>query len=261
MYDDHRFPGRHADAFKEAVSIEAQRIFDTYSERDLICGLTVVTDEGCTLPENVNAVKTRCAEVSNICISVDEVPFKDGYYAVDITYTFSLSMDAYEFACTDESVPISGKAVWNKRVILYGSRSNIRTFSSGGELSGDTDNCCKTVNLPKVTVSVVEPIALETKVDSTGCAAAPSREIKVTLGLFSVIRLTRSVPMLIPTYDYSIPDRECRAAAETPQEVFGRLDFPSEEFFPESCPLPSADIPPVRTDELGDEPPADNSDI
>ncbi len=255
MYDDYNFSGRHTDAFKEAVSIEAQRIFDTYSERDLICDLTVVPDDGCTIPEGITAVKTRCAEVLNICVSVDSVPFKDGYYAVDITYTFGIVMDAYKYACTEESIPISGKAVWNKRVILYGSKSSIKTFSSDGKTNGDTDNCCKTVNLPKVTVSIVEPVALEARID-----CAPSREIRITLGLFSVIRLTRPVSLLIPTYDYCIPDRES-AAAQTPQDVFGRLDFPTEEFFPVSCPLPEADIPPVKAKGAEDDDPSDNSDI
>lgn len=241
MFDDYKRPND----FKEAVSIEAQRIFDTCSERDCVQDLTVVLDSGCVLGDNITVVKTRCVEVSNVCIAVDSVPFKCGYYAVDITYTFKITMDAYEQTCTDEIITLRGSAVWNKRVILYGSKGNIKTFSSDDTVSGETDSCCRIINMPKVTVSVVEPIALETNISclkiSPACDTPTiTRGITVTLGLFSVIQLTRPVSLLIPTYDYCIPSKECCTPAESPQEVFGRIEFPTEEFFPVSH---SIDVP------------------
>lgn len=249
MFDDYKCPGKLPDSFKEAVSIEAQRIFDTCSERDCIPDLQVVLDSSCELKDSMTVVKTRCVEVSNVCISVDCVPFKAGYYAVDITYTFRIIMDAYENTCTDECITLKGSAVWNKRVILFGSKGNIKSFSSDDEVIGETDKCCKIVNMPKVTVSVVEPIALETKIECVkamdGCDCTKVRGIVITLGLFSVVRLTRPVSILIPTYDYCIPDKECCNPAESPKEVFGKIDFPTEEFFPASCPMPTADIPPA----------------
>lgn len=263
MYDEYKYPGKCPD-IKSAVPVEVQRIFDSCSERDCISALMVTLDEGFVLSEKTTVVKTRCAEVSNVCVTIDSIPFKNGYYAVDITYTFRLTMDAYEYSCTDESVPLCGTAVWNKRVILYGSKANIKTFSSTEESIGETDSCCRTINLPKVTVSVVEPIALETKIDciNTGNCGdiAVIRGITVTLGLFSVIRLTRPVCLLVPTYDYCIPDKECASPAESPCEVFGRLDFPTEEFFPSSCPMPAADNPPVgQYDADADYPPDSNN--
>ncbi len=252
MYDDHKYHCGSSGAFKEAVSIEAQRIFDTCSERDCISDLSVVLDPCCCLTEAMTVIKTRCVEVANVCISVDSVPFKNGYYSVDITYTFRITMDAYENTCTDEAVTLTGCAVWNKRVILYGSKGNIKTFSSDDEVFGETDKCCRIINMPKVTVSVVEPIALETKIEcirsSSGCECSVVRGITITLGLFSVVRLTRPVSILIPTYDYCIPDKECCTPAESPKEIFGKLDFPTDEFFPSSCPMPLADIPPFSAD-------------
>lgn len=240
MFDEYKGD----DGFKEAMCIEAQRIFDTCSERDCISDLCVVLDPGCCLSECMTIVKTRCVEVSNVCIAVDSVPFKNGYYAVDITYTFRLTMDAYEQTCTDEAVTLKGSAVWNKRVILYGSKGNIKTFTSEDDTgTGETDRCCRIINMPKVTVSVVEPIALETRIDCIHVKSeiAPVRGIVVTLGLFSVVQLTRPVSILIPTYDYCIPDKECCNPAETPCQVFERLEFPTEEFFPEARKEPRPD--------------------
>lgn len=233
---------KRPDFFKEAVSIETQRIFDTCSERDCICDLPVCLDQGCCLTECMNIVKTRCADVSSVCIAVDPVPFKDGYFSVDITYTFSLAMDAYENTCTDECCTLSGTAVWNKRVILYGANGDIKTFSSDDPISSEEKDtcCCRIINKPKVTVNVVTPIALETKIDckkiKTSCSCDPVhvKGIYVTLGLFSVIQLTRPVSLLIPTYDYCIPGKECCSPAESPCEIFSKLDFPTEQFFPRS---------------------------
>ena len=250
MFDDYKFPPDKPDCFKEAVTIEAMRIFDTCSERDCISDLTVTLDEGYCLTDCMTVVKTRCAEVSGVCISVDSVPFKKDCYAVDITYTFSLTMDAYENACSDDPICLKGTAMWNKRVILYGSKGSFKTFDSDNNVTGETDCCCRVTSKPKVTVSVVEPIALETKIccikSSVNCECPTTvRGIVVTLGLFSVIRTLRPVSLLIPTYDYCIPDKECCACAESPKDIFGRLEFPSDEFFPGACRAPGADIPPA----------------
>lgn len=231
------------DFFKEAVSIETQRIFDTCSERDCISELPVCLDPCCCLTECMNIIKTRCVDVSRVCIAVNPVPFKCGYYSVDITYTFDIKMDAYENSCTEECYPLTGSAVWNKRVILYGANGDIKTFSSDERRHRDDkdDCCCKVINKPKVTVSVVTPIALETKIDCKRIKTASSCEpilvkgIYITIGLFSVIQLTRPVSLLIPSYDYCIPGKECCSPAESPCEIFSKLDFPTEQFFP--CPV------------------------
>ncbi len=252
MIDDYKVD----DCFREAMCIEAQRIFDTCSERDCIPDLCVVLDPGSCLSECMTIVKTRCVDVSNVCIAVDSVPFKNGYYSVDITYTFRLVMDAYEQTCTDEAVTLKGTAVWNKRVILFGSKGNIKTFTSEDDSSGETDRCCRIVNMPKVTVSVVEPIALETKIECINLKSelAPVRGIVVTLGLFSVVQLTRPVSILIPTYDYCIPDKECCAPAETPCQVFERIEFPTEEFFPSSGKKCRSEPQPEHSDDYGFDP-------
>ncbi len=232
------------DFFKEAVSIETQRIFDTCSDRDCIVDLPVMLDGCCCLTECMNVAKTRCVDVNRVCIAVDKVPFKEGYYSVDITYTFKLTFDAYEKTCTEESVPLCGTAVWNKRVILYGANGDIKTFTSDDPTAVDTETdmcCCRIVNKPKVSVSVVPPIALETKIECRNiqncCDSEPVmvKGIFVTLGLFSVIKLTRPAALLIPTYDYCVPGKECCSPAESPEEIFDKLAFPTEQFFPHAC--------------------------
>ena len=63
----------------------------------------------------------------------------------------------------------------------------------------------------------------------------------VTIGQFSMVRLERDTQLLIPAYDYYLPDKECPGTSEDdPCALFGRIDFPVDEFFPpdsvaESC--------------------------
>lgn len=54
----------------------------------------------------------------------------------------------------------------------------------------------------------------------------------MTLGLFSVIELTRPVTVMVPTFDYTIPTKECNIDTETPCAVFDKMRFPTEEFSP-----------------------------
>lgn len=81
---------------------------------------------------------------------------------------------------------------------------------------------------------MVEPIALEARIGSV-CGpdgVAPVRTVIMTLGLFSVVELFRPVTILVPTYEYTIPAKECHADTESPCAVFDKIRFPAEEFTP-----------------------------
>lgn len=59
----------------------------------------------------------------------------------------------------------------------------------------------------------------------------------VTLGQFSIIRLERDTQLLIPVYDYCLPEKECTCGCgcecqEDPCEMFRKVQFPFNEFFP-----------------------------
>lgn len=54
----------------------------------------------------------------------------------------------------------------------------------------------------------------------------------VTLGLFTIVQIVRNVQMLIPAYDFCIPEKECTTTSDNPCEMFRRIEFPTDEFFP-----------------------------
>jgi hypothetical protein len=124
-------------------------------------------------------------------------------------------------------------------VILYGSESSTKTFFSNGARVGDTDRCCDTVNLPTASCQCVDPIALETRISvlppvipPDGAPPVPRRAVVLTLGVFSVVELTRPVTMSAAAYPYQVPTKTCSGDTDSPCEVFSRLNFPTEEFVP-----------------------------
>ena len=68
------------------------------------------------------------------------------------------------------------------------------------------------------------------------------KKLYVTLGQFSIIRLERDTQLLIPAYDYCMPDKACQGSTEDdPCSMFSRIHFPIDEFFPPDCVTPDED--------------------
>ena len=202
------------------------------------------------------SVKAGCAELLYAYIDVEPVSFNRGFYTVDVRYFYRITADAFVGAA--RPVEISGLAVFDKRVILFGSEGSAKVFSSQGqEKALDVQNL-PTRSLPTAVVESVDPIALHLKlVDPSDCCVCPcgegreipaditarfgealvtsdtGRRLYVTLGQFSIIRLERDTQLLIPAYDYCVPEKDCQCSTQDdPCTVFSQIRFPIEEFFP-----------------------------
>lgn len=199
-----------------------------------------------------SAANVRIKDVSIITVYLDlqPIPFNKGFYSVDMTFFFDVTVELFggPSACP---MPVSGVSIFNKKVVLFGSEGSVKVFSSGNceepELSADPRA------LPKATVQVAEPVALSAKLCDRPCRnepycripdciqaryggefdTAPQRKnVCVTIGLFSIVQISRSVPMLIPACDFCVPEKECVPTSDNPCELFRRIDFPINEFFP-----------------------------
>lgn len=245
----------------EAVCIDTNRIYDSCVSKDCLEDLRVTFfgNSQRLIDEAVN-IKCRDCDICAVSIDVEEVPFNRGFYSVDINFYFKLRFDTYSAPCTTPQTAI-GYANFEKKCILYGSDGNVKIFTSS--------NGCEDVDCPEapqytnpvVKVQAVDPVVLETNViDSCECqiprctsfprsvlntvsdAAVPpnsARAVVVTLGLFSIVQIQRDVQMLIPAYDFCIPDRECSCSTQDPCQTFQNIEFPVDEFFPpdrDDCP-------------------------
>lgn len=243
--------------FKEAVCIEAGRIFDSCSDKDCLEDLQVFfTESGQAVINESTLVKCKSAEVLDVYLTVEPVPFNKGFYAVDMTFYFRVFFNGYSSPIATP-VTVSGLACYSKKVILFGSEGNVKTFYSG-ERRVRFDQAA-IANMPTASVKAVDPIALGFRICDTapsyaeGLPAVPdeieaafdgplvatpedSKVILVTLGVFTIVTLERSVQLMIPAYDYCVPEKDCvtNATTDDPCEMFKRIKFPVNEFFPEN---------------------------
>lgn len=218
-----------ANMFKEAVCINAGRIYDSCSEKDVAADLRVYFTD-CTQPIIDQAISIKCKEVEilNVYVDVEPVPFNKGFFSVDMTFFFGVTLGVLNSPMS-EGKTVHGVAIHQKKVILYGSEGNVKTFSS-------TDNrscmCKVDSNDPKAMLQVVDPICLSSRItDLCNCdsphpigyelpasvcsrfdgdfsGVTAKKAVYITLGLFTIVQIERTVQMMIPAYDFCVPDKE-----------------------------------------------------
>lgn len=243
-------------SFKEACCIDAGRVYDSCCDRDCLedlrCYFSPV-DQG--IINNALSIRVRSAEVVKVYIDVEPVTFNRGFYSCDLTFFFCLEFDVFT---APRSCPqsIKGIAFYEKKVILYGSEGSVKTFSNDYALEDELDNqSLPSSNMPKCVVQCVDPIALSARIcelkdcfENIRCmptcvsnivggaidTSVPigSPTVYVTIGLFSIVQLIRNVQMLIPVYDFCIPEKQCKDSTDQPCDVFKKIKFPTDDFFP-----------------------------
>ena len=140
--------------------------------------------------------------------------------------------------------------------MLCGEDSRAHIFRSSTRIS-QLDGCAtSTANRPTAVVEVLDPMVLGSKIkevcDCAGEAVAVQipeairaafdeelvltggqRRLFVTLGQFSIVRLERDSQLLVPVYDYCMPEKECSCGStDDPCSLFRNINFPVGEFFP-----------------------------
>lgn len=239
--------------FKEAVCIDAYRVYDSCGDKDCLEDLRVYfTDPAQNVIDQSSNVRMRNAEVIMVYVDLEPVPFHKGFYSVDMTFFFAVYLDAFR-APAVPPVTVCGLSIFSKRVVLYGSEGNVKIFSSDCSMDEMDEQNAPVRSLPKATVQVAEPIGLSAKLcEYRGCDSCCCRipdcickryggdfctqqtckAVYATIGIFTIVQIERNVQMLIPAYDFCIPDKGCNTTSDNPCEMFGQIDFPTNEFFP-----------------------------
>ncbi len=242
----------------DSVCIQTNKVYDSCRDKECVENIRVyLTQCGQNIIDKSINVKCRKSEIIWIYSDVEPVPFNRGYYTVDLKFFFRIVLDV--FTGIGRPVQVEGLATFDKKVILFGSEGNAKTFSSKYKFDeGDIQLWTKN-NLPLAKTEVVDPICLGAKVidscenccccgemDITAVPESVSRifddiivdpesgkRVYITLGLFTIVRLERETQLLIPVIDYCVPQNECISSTDnSPCELFDRLRFPIDEFFP-----------------------------
>ncbi|MEE0874298.1 MAG: hypothetical protein UIH27_12665 [Ruminococcus sp.] len=241
----------------EPVCLDAARIYDSCGTKDCLRDLTVFfTEENQTLIDTATSVRVNKISVITASVDVDSVAFHRGYYAVDIIYYFNVCCEVYSGAANTPAA-VNGLATSSKRVVLYGSDACVKVFSSDTEPEIDVAelDCCNgyPVTMPRATVQVSSPMALASSVVPVTAPVIPpfvpekvveffgaeiiapvAQQVTVTVGVFTITQLSRNVQLMMPSYDFCVPRKECDARTDDPCEAFGKIDFPADSFFPPS---------------------------
>ena len=232
-------PGPVSDlsAVREATCIHTKKIFDSCQSKDCIEDLRLYP----------------CG--SSQCV-------------IDQRYFYKVTADALT-GCSHPT-QVSGLAVFDKRAILFGSESCAKVFSSDGTCAGMQEPLVLGHNKPLAVVEAVDPIILNMKLCNVcerpscgesvltdvpvGIQAAfeepislegsTTKRVYISLGQFSILRLERDTQLLIPVYDYCMPDKECTCERcdDDPCDIFQQVNFPVGQFFP---PTSAEDIDPL----------------
>ncbi len=241
-------------SIREAVCVHTSKIYDSCKDKDCLENMRVYLTAAAqeNLDNGLN-VRARSAELLWASPMVEPVSFNRGYYTVDIRFYYKIRADV----CMSSGLiaPIEGLASFTKRVLLFGSEGTAKIFTSDIGPSCVDRNVIDSTNLPRAVVEAVDPIVLCLNVvdgcadespeplelpqyildmfDSPIVSGGAGRMIVVTLGQFTIVRLERDSQLLIPVYDYCVPEKECAGTGgEDPCALFNRIDFPVNEFFP-----------------------------
>ena len=248
-------PACDLSGIREAVCIHTRKVTDACRDKDCIEDLRVyLTRESQAILDRCASARARCAELIHTDIQVQAVPYNTGFYTLNITFYYRVVADVT--VGNNRPVTVYGLAVFSKQALLFGGDGNAKVFTS------DMCTCKqKTCSMPHAVVEVVDPMILASgAVDSCNCCcvcpdlpelpdcvgcwfddelvlSGECRRLLVTIGQFSIIRLERDTQLLIPCFDYCVPTKVCSetgnvGGAESPCDIFSRIDFPVDAFFP-----------------------------
>ncbi|MDO4563182.1 MAG: hypothetical protein Q4C12_05045 [Clostridia bacterium] len=250
---------------KDKVCIQTDQVYDSCRSKECIeCLRVYMTETGQEIIDRALDVKCKKSEIIWVFSDVERLPFNSGYYTVDLNFFFKITLEV--FTGINRPVTVEGLATFEKKVVLFGSEGSAKIFTSKFKEDAFDAQLWQKTNMPKAVVEVVDPICLGAKLSDIndhccryadedldvcnipdcirrvfddriiGCREQ-GRRVFVTIGLFSIVRLERNVQLLIPAYDFCIPDKECVASTEDdPCNLFEKISFPVDEFFPPQSP-------------------------
>ena len=256
---ENRFPCGVSDrnnSKSEMVCIDVNRVLDSCRDRDCFEDVKVLlTDFGNDIIDHTTNIRATSACIAQTQITLDPIKFNRGFYSVNIKFFVQITLEAC--LCGGRIQEFEGIAILEKKVILYGSESNVSIFKSSAASSdfcAQPELCQCGKNVPTAIVEAVDPIILNAKVREAddGCCCcccccgdvpqsiannmngqlsdSDGRYLTVSLGLFSVVRIVRPAQYLVHATEYCVPDKICVSAEDdNPCAVFRSMAFPTSE--------------------------------
>jgi len=164
--------------------------------------------------------------------------FKNGYWDIDLKYVFEYWLTFREAdGCAIGSV--KANSIFNARVTLFGS------IDSDSVIATDLVKSAGGNTLEADPFVLTEAKAVNLAAELRPCGRPQKhadehhgdpREVLVTIGLFTIVKLFRIVNLLVESKGFCIPEECAEHLPLNPCEFFETLDFPMDIFAPPQKP-------------------------
>ena len=245
---------------RQCMSIHTRKITDSCRDKDCIEDLRVYLTTGSqSILDTAANARVRCAELLTTYIDVEPVAFDRSHYCIDLTFYYRVLADAT--VGSNRPATLYGLAVFSKRAVLCGEDSRAHIYTSDTRLGTYDGPSIFHANRPTAVVEVLDPMVLASKIregdvcggdavtvqvpeavkelfDEPLVISGGQRQLYMTLGQFSIVRLERDAQLVVPVLDYAVPCKECcdtPGGGEDPCEMFSRIPFPADQFSPTGC--------------------------
>ena len=195
---------------RESVCVHTRKIFDSCRDKDCVEDLRFYpTTAAQEVLSTSQMIKGGTAELLYIYTDVEPVTFNRGFYSIDMRFFYRVTLQV----CT--GTPRCVEAV--DPIVLDTKATDCPPTPS-----------CDCGRLMEIPSFIAQSFSGQLVFDDSA-----SRRFYVTLGQFTLVRLERDTQLLIPVYDYCVPQSECPCdAQEDPCGLFRSVAFPVNEFFP-----------------------------
>ncbi len=163
---------RDLNRLREAVCIQTEKIYDSCREKDCIEDAPVIFKCPERIAPLLNAavnVKVNRAEIVDVFADVEPVPFKKGFYTIDLKFFIKVHLVFFVPGMGGglRTIPVCGLILFDKKVILFGSEGGIKIWKSKYKEHGvdcQVQTHLEQDNLPYSKVEVAEPVALTARI-------------------------------------------------------------------------------------------------
>jgi len=205
---------------------------DCLTPRELGPSLAAAENRGDVVwaPEGAESVSMRDLKISKIhIVSKKPCSFRNGFWDINIKYTFDYKLTFQDAGgCTLDTVDAYN--TFSSKVTLFGSTGNDLTI--GTDLSGRKSDSVTFEATPFAWVEA-KAVGLAAKLHRHhGKGYEHCQEVHCIIGLFSTLKLFRTVHLNVQSTGFCIPEACGDICDIHPCEYFADLDFPIDIFTP-----------------------------
>ncbi|MDF2882045.1 MAG: hypothetical protein K0R54_2602 [Clostridiaceae bacterium] len=203
--------------------IFAYRIYDSCRQQDCLI-LPVLNINGTPYSDHVPITFSNALTVTPEIKDIRPNNIKEGYFDIDIEYTFDYNVRGASAAAGPK------KSIFTKTVTLFGSKSSDVTIATNfPDYRNGTAFEQLSQNVPYV---IVEASVNFLKFESVPIAGSADRNFLITLGLFTMIKISRPVNLIVKSTGFCKPEK-CVDPSDDVCDFFENdVKFPFDIFNP-----------------------------